>query len=90
MVDEATLKLARQMLGYTDAQWESWKKNPRNLRVLENLESFQTHKLVAEVVSAPTAAPRATRWATASSSRATEPCSAGRTRRRSVTACSPR
>jgi len=29
MVDEATLKLARQMLGYTDAQWEIWKKNPQ-------------------------------------------------------------
>jgi uncharacterized repeat protein (TIGR04076 family) len=52
MVDDAMLELARQRLGYTDAQWEIWKKNPRNLQVLENLASFQTHKLVAEVVSA--------------------------------------
>ena len=52
MVDEATLNAARAMLGYDDAQWEVWKKNPRNLKVLENLEVFQKTKLVAEVTSA--------------------------------------
>jgi len=31
MVDEATLKGIRQMLGYSDAQWETFKGNPRNL-----------------------------------------------------------
>lgn len=49
MVDEATLKGIKGMLGYTDAQWETFKSNPRNLRVLENIGEFQKYKLVAEV-----------------------------------------
>jgi hypothetical protein len=52
MVDEATLNAAKAMLGYSDAQWEIWKKNPRNLEVLDHLEMFQKTKLVAEVTRA--------------------------------------
>jgi len=51
MVDEAMFDAVKQMLGYTDEQLETWKKNPRNLKVLENAERFQTHKIVAEVTS---------------------------------------
>jgi hypothetical protein len=52
MTDDARLNAAKQMLGYTDAQWETWKSNPRNLKVLEHAEDFQKYKLVAEVTSA--------------------------------------
>jgi hypothetical protein len=51
MTDEAMLKAAKEMLGYTDAQWETWKSNPRNLKVLENVGNFQKYKVVAEVTS---------------------------------------
>ena len=52
MVDEAMLKAAKEMLGYTDSQWDTWKKNPRNLKILENFGEFQKHRVVAEVTSA--------------------------------------
>jgi uncharacterized repeat protein (TIGR04076 family) len=52
MADQATLELLRQVLGYTDAQWETWKSNPRNLKIADNLENFQKYKMVAEVKSA--------------------------------------
>ena len=51
MEDEATLAAVKEMLGYTDAQWETWKSNPRNLKVVENFGEFQKYKLVAEVTS---------------------------------------
>ena len=51
MADEATLNAIRGILGYTDAQWETWKANPRNLKIAGNLENFQKHKLVAQVTS---------------------------------------
>jgi hypothetical protein len=46
------LNAAREMLGYTDAQWETWKSNPRNLKVLGNVGNFQKYRMVAEVTSA--------------------------------------
>jgi uncharacterized repeat protein (TIGR04076 family) len=51
MTDEVMLKAAKEMLGYTDAQWEAWKSNPRNLKVLGNFGNFQKYKVVAEVTS---------------------------------------
>ena len=44
-------RFVQEMLGYTDAQWEIWKSNPRNLKVLGNVENFQKYKVVAEVTS---------------------------------------
>ena len=52
MVDQSTLDLLRGTLGYTDAQWDKWKSNPRNMKVAENLFEFQKYKIVAEVTSA--------------------------------------
>jgi uncharacterized repeat protein (TIGR04076 family) len=51
MVDEATLALVKGMCGYTDAQWEIWKSNPRNMKVAEVLPEFYKYKVVAEVTS---------------------------------------
>jgi uncharacterized repeat protein (TIGR04076 family) len=51
MVDEATLNFLKEMLGYTEAQWETWKSNPRNLKVVENLTEFPKYKVVFEVTS---------------------------------------
>ncbi len=49
MADEATLIFIREMLGYTDAQWETWKNNPRNLKIADNLMDVLKYKVVAEV-----------------------------------------
>jgi len=49
MADEAILALIKEMMGYTDAQWETWKSNPRNLRVADNLMDVMKYKVVAEV-----------------------------------------
>ncbi len=51
MADEATLEGLKELLGYTDEQWETWKSNPRNLQVAENLDGFEKYKMVAEVTS---------------------------------------
>ena len=51
MVNEATLNALKGVLGYTDAQWETWKRNPRNLKVAENLGNFQSYKVVAQVTN---------------------------------------
>ena len=51
-MDETMMDGIKQMLGYTDAQWETWKNNPRNLKVVENLGDFLKYKVVAEVTSA--------------------------------------
>jgi uncharacterized repeat protein (TIGR04076 family) len=51
MADEATLNFLKQMLGYTDAQWETWKNNPRNLKIAENLQEILKYKVVFEVTS---------------------------------------
>ena len=37
MADEGMLAFVKEMLGYTDAEWETWKKNPRNLKIADNL-----------------------------------------------------
>jgi len=52
MADEAMLNLLREMLGYTDAQWEKWKSNPKNLKMADNIMETQKYKVVAEVISA--------------------------------------
>ena len=51
MADEAKLLFLKEMLGYTDAQWETWKGNPRNLQIAENIMEVVKYKIVAEVVS---------------------------------------
>jgi len=52
MTDKAMLTFIREMLGYTDAQWETWKANPRNLKIAPNLMDVVKYKVVAEVTSA--------------------------------------
>lgn len=32
MADDATLNFLKKMLDYTEAQWETWKNNQRNLK----------------------------------------------------------
>jgi hypothetical protein len=49
MVDEKTLEATRAMLGYTDDQWETWKRNPRNHKVVENFGTLEKYKVVAEI-----------------------------------------
>ncbi len=51
MADETTLELIKETLGYSDAQWESWKANPRNLKIAENAAEVGRYKIVAEVTS---------------------------------------
>ena len=51
MADDAMLTYLREMLGYTDAQWETWKSNPRNLKIAENIMDVMKYKVVAEVTS---------------------------------------
>jgi uncharacterized repeat protein (TIGR04076 family) len=51
MADEAMLLFIKEMLGYTDTQWETWKGNPRNLKIAENLMEVVKYKIVAEVIS---------------------------------------
>jgi hypothetical protein len=51
MADEAMLESVKQALGYTDEQWAKWKGNPRNLKVVENMDGFGKYKMVAEVTS---------------------------------------
>ncbi len=52
MADTAMLDFIKEYLGYTDAQWETWKGNPRNLKVADNLMDTQKYRVVAEVTSA--------------------------------------
>jgi uncharacterized repeat protein (TIGR04076 family) len=49
MPDDAMLTGLREMLGYTDAQWETWKSNPRNLKIADNIMEVMKYKVVAEV-----------------------------------------
>ena len=51
MADDATLNFLKEMLGYTEAQWETWKSNPRNLKIVENLMEIPKYKVVFEVSS---------------------------------------
>jgi len=49
MADEATLNFLKEMLGYTEAQWETWKNNPSNLKIVENLTEIPKYKVIFEV-----------------------------------------
>ena len=51
MVDEDRLNFFKEMLGYTEAQWETWKRNPGNLKIVENAQEIQKYKLIAEVTN---------------------------------------
>ena len=51
-MDDAALGSLREMLGYTDAQWEKWKSNPQNYKIARGGLDFQKYRLVAEVTSA--------------------------------------
>ncbi len=51
MANKAMLDFVKELLGYTDAQWETWKENPRNLKVVDNLMDTQKYRIVAEVTS---------------------------------------
>ncbi len=51
MVDEGMLEYFKQLLGYSDAHWELWKSDPRNLKVLENAPAILGYRIVAEVTS---------------------------------------
>jgi len=51
MADQATLDFIKEMLGYTEAQWETWKSNPRNLEIVENAQEIPKYKLIAEVTN---------------------------------------
>ena len=51
MIDETELKPLKDMLGYTEAQWETWKNNPRNLKMAENLKDYSKYKIIAEVTN---------------------------------------
>ena len=49
MADEAMLSIIREMMDYTDAEWETWKSNPRNLKIAGNLMDVMKYRVVAEV-----------------------------------------
>jgi uncharacterized repeat protein (TIGR04076 family) len=49
MADETMLTFIKEMLGYSDAQWETWKSNPRNLKMAGNLMDVLKYKVVAKV-----------------------------------------
>jgi uncharacterized repeat protein (TIGR04076 family) len=46
------LEELKKQLGYTDAQWELWKNNPRNMEVVQRMEEFGKYRVVAEVIKA--------------------------------------
>ena len=51
MANMPPLEFFKEMLGYTEDQWETWKSNPRNLKVIENAAEIPKHKLIAEVTN---------------------------------------
>jgi uncharacterized repeat protein (TIGR04076 family) len=51
MVDEAVLTMAKDMLGYNEEQWKTWKSNPKNLEILEHFQEFEKYRVVAEIKS---------------------------------------
>ncbi len=51
MADESTLAFIKDMLGYTDEQWETWKSFPQNHKIAENIFEVVKYKIVAEVTS---------------------------------------
>jgi uncharacterized repeat protein (TIGR04076 family) len=52
MTNDASLNSLKEMLGYTEAQWETWRSNPKNLKLAEHAMDFPKYRIVAEVVSA--------------------------------------
>lgn len=51
MADVQSLESFKERLGYTEKQWETWKSNPRNLKVAENAAEIRKHKIIAEVTN---------------------------------------
>lgn len=51
-VNDEMLSSFKEMMNYTDAQWEAWTNNPRNFELLKNGAELQKYRLVAEVTSA--------------------------------------
>ena len=51
-MDDAALESLKEMLGYTDAQWEKWKSNPQNFERAKGGIELPQYRLEAEVVSA--------------------------------------
>jgi hypothetical protein len=51
MADEAMLNALKATMGYTDAQWETWKSNPKNLEIVDHIGELQNYRIVAEVTS---------------------------------------
>ncbi|MFX1563981.1 MAG: hypothetical protein ACFFDP_11820 [Promethearchaeota archaeon] len=51
-MNDAALESLREMLCYTDAQWEKWKSNPQNYKRAKGGLEFPKYRLVAEVISA--------------------------------------
>ena len=49
MADESMLIFLKDLLGYTDEQWETWKKNPRNPKRAAHIMDVLKYKVVAEV-----------------------------------------
>ncbi len=47
---ENVLELMKQSMGYTDEEWERWKKIPRNMEIAERMPDFMKYRLVAEVI----------------------------------------
>ncbi len=48
--NQEMLEGLKQQLGYTDAQWELWKSNLKNLKIAGALAESQKYRLVAEVI----------------------------------------
>lgn len=51
MPNEEQLKSFKDMMNYNDAQWDTWRSNPKNLQLLEKAGEFEKYILIAEVTS---------------------------------------
>jgi len=49
-VDENILEMMKQSLGYSDDEWETWKAEPRNMRMAERMPDFMKYRVVVEVL----------------------------------------
>ncbi len=50
-MDDTEIESLKEMLGYTDAQWETWKRNPENFERAKRGLELGKYKLMAEVIS---------------------------------------
>ena len=50
MVNDEILSYLKELLGYNEAQWETWMSNPRNLKVAEHTMEIPKYKVVFEVI----------------------------------------